>query len=126
METPKLQWSAAAVSDGVLTVPLEGDRPEGWDGVFERTVTLLGGGEWDEVKLKSDKVRVKGVREGAEDVLHHFLEGVVQEANAAVTPDDDEDDASGGDGADEDDPDADLTARFREFGESSTEPSDAG
>jgi hypothetical protein len=119
MPAPKLHWDNAEVSDGVLTVPVDGDRPKGWDGVFERTVTLLGSGQWDEVKLKSGKVRVKGVQPGVEETLHHFLEGVVQEANA-VAGTDEEDEGDGRTSDDDGDPedgdgDAQLTARFRQF-----------
>lgn len=118
MASAKLHWDGAEVSDGVLTVPLDGDRPEGWDGVFERTVTLLGSGQWDEVKLKSGKVRVKGVQAGVEETLHHFLEGVVQEANAVAGAEADEADEADDRGSDADegaDGDSELTARFREF-----------
>ena len=82
MEAPTLEWSAAEVRDGTLTVPIDGDRPKGWKATFERTVRLLGGGSWGEVSLKGAKVKVADVSEGSEEELRYFLEGAVQQANA--------------------------------------------
>lgn len=121
MEAPTLQWSAADVRDGTLTVEIDGDRPKGWKATFQQTVRLLDGGEWGEVSLKGATVRVTDVSEGSEDKLRHFLDAVVQQANAThVEPEDDADDqddgpedASEGDG---DDADARMTSRFRDFG----------
>jgi hypothetical protein len=115
-DTPQLDWSSAQVSDGKLTVKLSGKPSKPWTGVFERTVKLLGGGDWDDVELKSGQVKVTGVEEGMEGSLRHFLEGVVQEANATLASDEDEkgedEDAKG----DHDDGDSRMTERFREFG----------
>jgi hypothetical protein len=122
MEAPCLEWSAAAVRDGTLTVELAGDRPRGWKATFRRTAKLLGGGDWGEVSLKGAKVKVTDVPDGAEEELRFFLESVVQQANATHAPsedDDDEDEADDGDDPvadDGDDPDARMTARFRAFG----------
>lgn len=120
MDAPRLEWSAAAVRDGTLTVPIAGDRPRGWKSTFDHTVRLLGGSSWGEVSLKKHKVKVADVPEGSEDELRHFLEGVVQESNAAhveIEADDEESsertDAGGDDGGD--DADARMTARFRDF-----------
>jgi hypothetical protein len=122
METPRLDWNRAQVRDGTLTVELSGERPKGWKGTFERTVKLLGGGDWKAVKLKSGKVRVTGIQDGSEESLRHFLEGVVQQANATHQPDHQDDDDAGKDGdetesdtPDRDDPDARMTDRFRNF-----------
>jgi hypothetical protein len=121
MEAPKLEWSGAHVRDGILTVEIAGDRPKGWKSTFEQTVRLLGGGDWGEVKLKAGKIRVSEVREGSEESLRHFLEGVVQEANAVRVDTDDGDgddheddqDTSGDDDDGADDVDARMTGRFR-------------
>lgn len=121
MDAPRLEWGEAAVRDGTLTVPIAGERPRGWKSTFDHTVRLLGGGAWGEVSLKKQKVKVADVPEGGEDELRHFLEGVVQECNAAhveTEVDDEEssegaDDAGGDDGGD--DADARMTARFRDF-----------
>lgn len=124
MESPRLDWSAAEVSDGVLTVPIGGETPKGFKDKFEQVVRLLGGGQWDEIVCKSGQVRVRGVTDGSEESLHHFLEGAMQEANAAFDTGADEQadgDDSGDDVAEEqaeddaDDPDARLTERFRGF-----------
>ncbi len=114
MEGPRLEWSAAAVRDGTLTVPIAGDRPRGWKSTFERTVRLLGGGSWGEVSLKKEKVKVADVPEGSEDELRFFLEGVVQQANATHVDTDDADEAADdaddpADAADDDDADARMT-----------------
>ncbi len=122
MEAPALQWSAAEVRNGTLTVQVAGDRPRGWKATFEQTVRLLGGGSWGEVMLKGAKIKVAGVAEGSEDEVRHFLEGVVQQANATrvesdeESPDqaDDADDAGDRDG-DDDDANARMTSRFRDF-----------
>lgn len=120
MTAPTLQWSAAEVRDGTLTVPIDGDRPKGWKATFEQTVRLLGGGSWGEVSLKRGTVRVAAVAEGTEDELRHFLEGAVQQANAThVDPEDEEDQADEPDdehAGDGDDADARMTSRFRDFG----------
>ncbi len=123
-ETPRLNWGSAEVSDGTLTVGVSGDLSKPWRGVFERTVKLLRGGDWDEVELESGEVRVTGVQEGVEESLRHFLEGAVQEANATLAGGHDEhgEDAGKDRGEDEaddgeaDDGDSRMTERFREFG----------
>jgi hypothetical protein len=119
MEAPRLEWSAAVVRDGTLTVPIAGDRPRGWKSTFDHTVRLLGGGAWGEVSLKKEKVKVADVPEGGEEELRFFLEGVVQQANTTHADTDDDDDVADepddGD-ADGDDADARMTSRFRDFG----------
>jgi hypothetical protein len=120
MEAPHLEWSAAAVRDGTLTVELAGDPPRGWKATFRRTATLLGGGDWGEVSLKGAKVKVTEVPDGEEEELRFFLESVVQQANAThvQSEDDAEDEPDEGDEPKEgDDADARMTERFRAFGE---------
>lgn len=119
MEAPRLEWSAAAVRDGTLTVEIAGDRPRGWKATFGRTASLLGGGDWGEVSVKGATVTVTGVPEGSEEELRFFLESVVQQANAthvdAADEDEDEVTADSGEGAG-DDADARMTSRFRDLG----------
>jgi hypothetical protein len=121
MASPTLQWSAAEVTGGALTVPIEGDRPKGWKTKFEQVVTLLGGGPWGEVDLKSGRVRVAEIADGAEEDLHHFLEAAMQETNAAFATDDEPDGADNDDGTggsepgDADDADARQTDTFRKL-----------
>jgi hypothetical protein len=121
MDVPRLEWSAAAVRHGTLTVEIAGDRPRGWKSTFQQTVRLLGGGDWGEVSLKGTKVKVADVPEGSEEELRFFLDGVVQQANATThaEPDDAEDGAEddGGENVEhEDDADARMTSRFRDSG----------
>jgi hypothetical protein len=120
MDAPALEWSAAEVRRGTLTIRLAGDRPRGWKSTFERTVRLLGGGGWGEVSIKGSKVKVSDIPEGSEEELRFFLDGVVQQANATHVDTDDEAedgaDESNDDAAGEDDSDARMTSRFRAFG----------
>jgi hypothetical protein len=117
MDAPTLDWSAAEVRHGTLTVQVAGDRPRGWKSTFQRTVRLLGAGSWGDVSIKGANVKVADVSEGSEEQLRFFLDGVVQQANAThVEPDDESDaaDDSADDDADEDDADARMTSRFRD------------
>ena len=121
MDVPTLQWSAAEVRNGTLTVPVAGDRPKGWKSTFDHTVRLLGGGSWGEGSLRKTKVKVGEVTEGTEDELRFFLEGVVQQANATHIeagddPDEHADEDSDDDADEGDDSDARMTSRFRDSG----------
>jgi hypothetical protein len=122
MDLPSLDWSTAQVKDGTLSVDLSGERPKGWKKTFDRTAKLLGRGDWAEVECKRGRVRVAGVEPGVEERLRAFLEGVVAQADSEHRPDDEDDDdqdeardseQQAGDGAD--DPDGELTERFRSF-----------
>lgn len=122
MSVPKLDWSTAAVKQATLTVELAGKPPSGWKQSFAMTVRLLGGGEWDEVTVKKQTIRVKYLVAGQEDKLRHFLDSVIDQANASRPGDpeptrseaDAEADDSGG-------PDAEMTSRFRAFAGADTE-----
>jgi hypothetical protein len=92
MSEPTLDWSTAEVKDSTLTVQVDGDLPDGWADTFNTTVKLLGGGSWGEIKLEEQQAEVNGLMPGTEDKLRHFLESVVQQANASHASDDDEDD----------------------------------
>jgi hypothetical protein len=128
MSEPKLDWSTAEVRDAKLTVALQGDAPRGWKDTFEATARLLGGSGWDDVQLKKHNVRVSGVSPGSEDKLRHFLESVVQQANADHHTGEEQSqegegasdqDTEGPDDASEESeesPDAEMTERFRSFG----------
>jgi hypothetical protein len=120
VEPTSLDWSSAKVREGVLKVDLRGERPKGWSQTFAATATMLGGGgDWDEVELKKDQVRVTGVSPGMEEKLRHFLESVVQQANADHRPEEEDEDEERREDEEEqdsgDDSDSDLTARFRNF-----------
>ena len=117
----ELNWSAAEVKSSKLSVPLEGDIPKGWKRSFEATVVLLGHGDWGEIQLKRDSVRVSDVEPGSEEKLRFHLESVVAQANADLeeleeeeeAPDADESESEATD--DDDGPDAEMTRRFRSF-----------
>jgi hypothetical protein len=122
MSSVKLEWASAEVKDSNLTVGLKGDPPKGWKQSFERTVKLLGDGDWGAVALKKGTVRVSDVPPGSEDKLRHHLEAIVAQANAAHEEreaDEDEEDGEKREG-----PDAEMTERFREFAEADDETED--
>jgi hypothetical protein len=114
MSSVKLEWGSAEVKDARLTVGLEGDPPEGWKESFERTVRLLGNGEWGTVALEGGSVRVSEIAPGSEDKLRHHLEAILAQANAAYEEHDSDGD---GHGDEPEGPDAEMTERFRAFGE---------
>ena len=118
MSEPKIDWSTAEVSDGKLVVAVDGELPKGYGRSFDATAHLLGQGDLAGAKLKKGAVRV-AVSEGDEDRIRHFLESVVQQANADHELTDDEDDEPDEDDADDDDlfrgPDEEMTERFRAF-----------
>ena len=110
-----LEWATAEVKDATLTVRLEGDPPDGWEQSFERTVALLGQGDWGEVALQKGTVQVSDVTPGSEEKLRHHLEAIVVQANAAHEEDGEDD--GGAEKRDRGGPDAEMTGRFRAFGE---------
>jgi len=119
MSSVKLEWGSAEVEDARLTVALEGEVPKGWKESFERTVRLLGDGEWGEIQLKKGTVQVSNLTPGTEDKLRHHLEAIVAQANAAQ-----EEDRSDQDDGKPEGPDAEMTDRFRTFAEDREEAED--
>jgi hypothetical protein len=119
MADVELNWASAKVKDGKLSVDLEGEIPSGWKQSFERTATLLRGGDWGEVQVKKQTVRVREVTPGEEDKLRHHLESIVEQANADARPPEPEADERE-DGGDEASPDARMTEAFRAFGAGET------
>jgi hypothetical protein len=118
-----LQWETAEVDGTKLTVALGGTVDKAWRHKFATTVALLGDGEWGEVALKKQRVRVSDIAPGTEEKLRHFLESVVLQANASRGPD--EDDSGDGSDAERADSDDDLrvemTERFRSFADEEKE-----
>lgn len=122
MTSAKLDWSTAEVEDSDLTVALEGNISKAWKGRFENTVRLLGHGDWGDVRLRKSQVRVSDVTPGAEEKLRHHLEAIVAQANAHEQAEEDDDESSPDADAETHEqqdrgPDAEMTARFRSFGE---------
>jgi hypothetical protein len=135
MPPAKLNWSTARVEDAELDVRLEGEIPKGWKKSFRRTVRLLGGGQWGEIAVKKRTVHVTDVVPGEEEKLRHYLESVVEQANAAHPPAERDGEAAERDGqaADGDgdepareDPNAQMTAQFRSFAEDAHQRSASG
>jgi hypothetical protein len=81
-----LDWSAASVDDGRLTVPVTGDVPVGWTKRVKRVIERLErpGSGWGAVRVTKKELRVDDVGPGSEADLHHFLESVVLQANTAL------------------------------------------
>jgi len=124
MAEPQLDWSTAEVHDSKLSVSLDGEAPRSWRETFERTAALLGANDWGSVKLKKRGIEVTGLVPGSEEKLRHYLESVVQEANAAHAPEVDneggDEEPSGHHGEDSAEdggvsPDVEMTERFRSF-----------
>jgi hypothetical protein len=116
MAAPALDWSSAQVHDAVLEVAVSGERPKGWRKSAERTARLLGSGEWGEVSIRKGTIRVTAVGAGQEERLRHFLEGVVEQANAAHQLTDGAEGDEGQETAEQPlGPDAEMTERFRSF-----------
>ena len=122
MSSVNVNWDTARVKDAKLAVELDGELSSEWKDSFETTIRLLGHGDWGEVKLKKQEIRVSDVAPGSEEKLRHHLEGVVAQANADVEAAQSEADADS-DGGEPDDKgaDADMTRSFRSFGSSDTE-----
>ena len=121
MSAAKLNWTSAEVEDAKLTVGLEGDTPKPWRKGFEGTIKRLGRSSgWEEVSLKKHGVCVTGVTPGAEEKLRHYLESVIEQANASHPPEDPAESAEGQEseeGQEDGGPDAEMQERFRSFGE---------
>jgi hypothetical protein len=114
MADVELNWASAEVKAGKLTVELAGKTTTAWKQSFATTVTLLRGGDWGEIQVKKNTVRVSEVTPGSEDKLRHHLEGILEQANAAGRPPE-----PNGDEPDSDSPDTRMTEAFRAFADDS-------
>lgn len=119
MTDVELNWSTAEVEGGKLVVALEGEVSKRWKRTFELTDRLLGGGDWGEVRIKKQTVRIHDVTPGTEEKLAHHLKSVLEQANAAVRAP--EPANKGDDGGARDSPDARMTDAFRAFAKDSVE-----
>jgi hypothetical protein len=111
----EIDWTTAAVRDGRLTVEIAGEPGREWSARLRELAERLDrpGSAWGEIAVKTSRLRVTDVAEGAEADLHHLLESAVLQANAEFAPDDDDD------GDDEgSEQDRAMTAAFRAFAES--------
>jgi hypothetical protein len=84
----EIDWQTASVEDGTLTVELTGATSKKWGEHFGAVVALLGAshGAWQETTLRKGRIEVKGVREGSEEDIRHFLESVVLQVNVELRP----------------------------------------
>jgi hypothetical protein len=121
MQTPALEWSAAQVHDGSLSVQVSGDPDDEWADTFARTLILLSSdSDWGPATYdaKAGAVTVEGVSEGDEGKIRFSLDAAVQEANAHdaaqvdADPEDSEDETENEDRGD--DADTRMTDRFRD------------
>jgi hypothetical protein len=126
MTEPVLDWTTANVKGRELTVDLDGEISSDWKSSFEATAKLLAGHSgWGTISVskKRKTISVCDVSEGTEERLRACLEGAVEQANAdhpTEEPDEDEDgDEQPGREVEEeaDEPDAEMTERFRSFGD---------
>jgi hypothetical protein len=88
-----IDWNAASVDDGRLTVPLLGEPSAKWRDRVTHVIERLerGGNDWGTIKVTKSKFRVDAVGEGAESTLRHLLEGAVMQANSDFREDDEHD-----------------------------------
>jgi hypothetical protein len=117
----EIDWSAAEVAGGDLSVPLTGEPSKEWTARVAEVVERLkrGGGGWDEIKVGGQAIEVTGVQRGAESDLRHFLEGAVMQANADFAPAPEAQDEGGEREASE--ADGEMTGAFRAFADGDEE-----
>jgi hypothetical protein len=106
-----IDWAAAEVVDGGLTVPWAGKPSKAWADHLDEIIGRLwrSGHGWESVKVTRKRLKVASVHAGAESDLRHFLEGAVLQCNADFEADrpSDADASSPADDA--------MTATFRGF-----------
>lgn len=119
-DQPQLDWNAAEVREGRLTINVGGEFDDEWEQTFARTLALLSSsGTWGSVSLQKGEVTVEGVQEGSEDNVRFALDGAVQEANAhhaqdAAEESDEDEESEDADDSEHDDTDRRMTERFRD------------
>jgi hypothetical protein len=94
----EIDWGSAQVRSGELNVKFAAEPSSAWRKRFGLLARRLErpGESWGEITVKKTRIRVSEISEGAESDVHHFLESVVLETNAAeqqdpVTTDDEQD-----------------------------------
>jgi hypothetical protein len=111
----EIDWAEAEVVDGRLVVGLAGEPSAAWvkraKAVLERLERP--GSGWGSVKVTTKKIEVDGLAEGQENALRHFVDSIVQQANADLAEDEDEQDDDEGGAVSESD--ARMTEAFRAF-----------
>lgn len=115
MSAVQIDWSSAQVRGGELDVKFAAQPSGAWRKRFELLARRLErpGESWGEIAVKKTRIRVREIGEGAESDVHHFLESVLLETNAA------EQDPATPDGQDDlDDVDRRMTDAFQRFQDS--------
>jgi hypothetical protein len=111
----RIDWGAAEVDGGRLTVPFTGrPSPDFRSQLADVIARLRRGGGWGEIKVRKSKLRVADVEDGAESELRHFLESAVLQANANVAGGEEDDDQPAS-GAERSEGDERMTEVFRGF-----------
>jgi hypothetical protein len=87
-QTLAIDWAGAEVQGGALTAPLSGEATKAWSEHFNTVLRLLehSNGAWGEVELAKKAIEVADVQAGSEADLRHFLESIVVQVNAELTP----------------------------------------
>jgi hypothetical protein len=123
VEPTQIDWGAASVDDGRLTVLLDGEPSKEWvkrvEGVLERLHT--GGKGWGEIKVSKKKLTVDDLGDGSESELRHLLESAVLQANADLAADEDDE---GGKDDERSEADQQKTDAFRAFAPPDTDEDD--
>lgn len=81
---PQIDWGAADINQGTLSLTLKGEIPKGWSRRFRNVVSLLGQGSsgWGEIATHKSTITVANIQQGSEDDLRHLLESALMQANA--------------------------------------------
>lgn len=80
----RIDWGAAEITDGTLSVPLKGEAPKGFTKRVRGVLALLdqGSGAWDKIAIHKNTITVADIQQGSEDELRHLLESALLQANA--------------------------------------------
>jgi hypothetical protein len=106
----EIDWSTAEVADARLTVALAGEPSGDWAKRVEAIIDRLQPSAGWAIEVSRKKLAVEPVAEGAEADVRHFLESVVQQANADFAPNQNDDAESG-----RSEEDTAMTETFRSF-----------
>jgi hypothetical protein len=84
-----IDWGAAEISDGTLSVPLEGKPPKGFTKRVRDVLAVLdqGSGGWGKITMHKNTIAVAEIQQGSEDELRHLLESALVQANVDLGQD---------------------------------------
>jgi hypothetical protein len=120
----EVDWSSAAVQDGILTVEVSGTPNADWSRGLQSVVERLyrPGSGWGSIEVSKATLRVASVSPGCEADLRHFLDAAVLQVNSNFAPRE-EDDAGDDDGSGSAQ-DREMTDVFRSFSSEPEQPED--